>query len=258
MAPYQGADARVNGRRGLPPSGPSNGVCYDRAVIWFLSDLAGNPEALLAVFAAICVALLTGIAFHEFSHAWMAYQLGDPTAANQGRLTLNPLRHLDPLGTALLFLVGFGWGKPTPVNPYRLRTGPRRGNAVVAVAGPLSNFVFALLAATPLRLGWVGMPSSLERIGEASGAEVVGLFLFYIVLLNVILGLFNLIPLHPLDGFKVAVGVLPRSAAVELERLAPWGPGILMLLIAIGWLTPFNPLGRIIGGLGSRILEVVL
>ncbi len=227
-------------------------------MIWFLSDLAGNPEALLAVFAAVCVALITGIAFHEFSHAWMAYQLGDGTAAGMGRLTLNPMRHLDPLGTLLLFLVGFGWGKPTPVNPYRLRTGPRRGNALVAAAGPLSNFLFAVLAAMPLRMGWVSAPGSLDRIGEASGNEVLGLFLFYIVLFNVILGVFNLIPIHPLDGFKVAVGVLPRQAAAELERLAPWGPGILMALIAIGWLTPFNPLGRLIGGVGSRILELVL
>lgn len=227
-------------------------------MIWFFSDLAGNPEALLAVFGAVCVALVTGIAFHEFSHAWMAYQLGDGTAASHGRLTLNPLRHLDPLGTLLLFLVGFGWGKPTPVNPYRLRTGPRRGNALVAAAGPLSNFLFATLAAIPLRMGIVGLPPSLDRIGEASGNEVLGLFLFYIVLFNVILGVFNLIPIHPLDGFKVAVGVLPRPAAIELERLAPWGPGILMGLIAIGWFTPFNPLGRIIGGVGSRILDLVL
>jgi len=233
-------------------------VIRSKRMIWFLSDLAGNPEALLAVFAAICVALVTGIAFHEFSHAWMAYQLGDGTAASMGRLSLNPLRHLDPLGTLLLFLVGFGWGKPTPVNPYRLRTGPRRGNALVAAAGPLSNFLFAVLAALPLRWGLVGLPASLDRIGEATGSEVLGLFLFYIVLFNVILGVFNLIPIHPLDGFKVAVGVLPRQAALELERLAPWGPGILMTLIAVGWLTPFNPLGRIIGGLGSRILDLVL
>lgn len=227
-------------------------------VIWFFGELADNPEALLAVFAAVCVALVTGIAFHEFSHAWTAYELGDPTAARQGRLTLNPLAHLDPLGTVLLFLVGFGWGKPTPVNPYNLRNGPRRGNALVALAGPLSNFFFAALAAIPIRMGWVSIVPSLSRIDEASGNEILGLFLFYIVLFNVILGIFNLIPIHPLDGFKVALGVLPADLARELQKLAPWGPGILMLLIVLGWLTPYNPLGAVIGGLGSEILELLL
>src|SRR5512139_989564 len=103
-------------------------------MIWYLQDM--TAEAFLVFIAATSVALFTGLAFHEFCHAWAANELGDDTAARQGRLTLNPLAHIDPIGAAMMFLVGFGWAKPTPVNPWRLRSGPRRGNAIVAFAGP--------------------------------------------------------------------------------------------------------------------------
>ena len=106
----------------------------------FLYNLRGlfdNPPALIAYLAAFLVAYVTGIAFHEFCHAWAANELGDNTAARQGRLTLNPAAHVDPAGLLMLFLVGFGWGRPTPVNPYRLKNGVKRGNMLVALAGPL-------------------------------------------------------------------------------------------------------------------------
>ncbi|HEY5475343.1 MAG TPA: site-2 protease family protein [Tepidiformaceae bacterium] len=223
-----------------------------------LRDFSNNPPALLAYLAAFVVAFVTGIAFHEFSHAWAANKLGDDTAARAGRLTLNPFAHLDPLGTVLLLLVGFGWGKPTPVNPYRLRHGPKTGNALVAAAGPVSNFFFAVVVALPLRLGWVTPLSDLGRISDASGQEIVGLFLEFIVLINVLLGTFNLIPIHPLDGFKVAVGVLPGELSHRLNSLAPWGPGILMTMIAIGWLTPYSPIAWLVGGMETQVLRVIL
>lgn len=217
-----------------------------------------NPPALFAFLAAFLVAMITGIAFHEFSHAWAASELGDQTAARQGRLTLNPLVHIDPMGLLLLFLVGFGWGRPTPVNPYNLRPGPQKGNALVALAGPASNFFFAALAALPLRLGLVDGVASIDRISEASGSEIVGLFLAYIVLLNILLGVFNLIPIHPLDGFKVVIGVLPRELGRQLERLAPYGPGILMALLVIGFIAPqYNVLGWFIVSMQERILELL-
>jgi len=224
----------------------------------YYQEFSDNPSALVAYLAAVIVAFVTGIAFHEFSHAWAANQLGDSTAARQGRLTLNPLAHLDPMGTVLLLLVGFGWGKPTPVNPYNLRNGPKRGNALVAAAGPASNFFFAAVAAIPLRLGYVDATGNLSGIGTASGAEVFGLFLMFIVIINVFLGVFNLIPIHPLDGFKVAVGLLPGELSRQLNALAPWGPGIIMTMFVVGLVTPFNPIGFIIGGFGNQILRLIV
>lgn len=218
------------------------------SMIWLINDM--TAEAFLVYIAAMAVVLFTGLAFHEFCHAWAANELGDDTAARQGRLTLNPLAHLDPIGAAAIFLIGFGWAKPTPVNPWRLRNGPRRGNAIVAFAGPASNFFFAALAAIPLKLGLIevkfGSIESLVRFG--SGEDYVALFLLLCVSLNIILGIFNLIPLPPLDGFKVAVGFLPREVAQQLQRLEPWGPGILMTLLVIGFIAPgLSPIGWIIG-----------
>lgn len=230
-------------------------------MIWYLDDLSENPEAFLVYFAAFLVAILTGLAFHEFSHAWAANELGDDTAARQGRLTLNPLKHLDPLGTALLLIAGFGWAKPTPVNPYRLRNGPQKGNAIVAFAGPASNFFFAALAALPLKLGLVESDltnniAAVIRFG--SGEELLWLFLYFIVSLNILLGLFNLIPIHPLDGFKVVTGLLPRDIARPIESLAPYGPGILMTLIVIGWVTPFSPIFWLIGGVSDTLFDLLV
>lgn len=228
-------------------------------MIWFLGDLLDNPPALIAYLAAAGVAILGGIAFHEFCHAWAASELGDQTAARQGRLTLNPAAHIDPIGVAALLLVGFGWGRPTPVNPYNLSIGPYRGNAVVALAGPASNFFFAILAAIPLRLGLVPMFGNLNLIGEASGMEILGFFLFMVVLFNVLLGIFNLIPIHPLDGFKVVVGIAPREVARQLEALAPYGPGILLTLLAIGFVMPqFSVIGWFVGGVLDIVLDLLL
>lgn len=230
---------------------------FDR-MLRFLNQFSDNPPAFFAYLGAFVVAFITGIAFHEFSHAWAANELGDDTAARQGRLSLNPIRHLDPMGTVLLLLIGFGWGKPTPVNPYRLRKGPKVGNALVAAAGPLSNFVFAAIAALPLKLGLIDSIGSFNSIRDASGSEILGLFLLFTVYINVLLGVFNLIPLHPLDGFKVVAGVLPDELSVQFNKLAAWGPGILMGLLALSFLTPFNPIGTIIGTIGNDILRVIV
>jgi Zn-dependent protease len=228
-------------------------------MIWFLGDLLDNPPALFAFVAAFGVALVTGITFHEFSHAWAAYELGDSTAERQGRLSLNPARHLDPTGTVMMLLVGFGWGRPTPVNPYRLRTGPKAGNALVALAGPISNLVVASIAALPLRLGLVDSVATVDGIADASGTEIVGLFLIFIIFLNVLLAVFNLIPIHPLDGFKVAVGVLPGELSRQLQALAPYGPGILGVLILLSWIAPqYNVLGWFIGGVTDVIFNLLL
>ena len=226
-------------------------------IIQLLDVLRENPPAFVAYLAAIAIAMVTGIAFHEFSHAWAANELGDDTAARQGRLTLNPLAHLDPLGTVLLFVVGIGWGKPTPVNPYRLSVGVKRGNMLVALAGPLSNFAFAFIASIPLIFGWVE-PISFDDIARATGSQVLGTFLLLIGFLNIILGVFNLIPIHPLDGFKVLLGVLPDELSQPLASLSRWGPALLIGLIVLSFVAPdYSPIRWIFNGAIDLFLEVI-
>ena len=201
------------------------------------SELLGIDFRLFLAFAgAVCTALVVGIAFHEFSHAFTANLLGDPTAKLQGRVTLNPVAHLDPTGTAFLLLGGFGWGKPTPVNPFRLRNGPRTGRAMVAGAGPVSNIIMAVLAAIPLRVGLVDWRSPFLVPRSVSSWELydyLSLFLTAIIIFNIFLAVFNLLPLAPLDGFAVAVGLLPRDLAREVAKLEQYGPAILMALILL-------------------------
>ncbi len=201
--------------------------------------LSLDVVAAFVLFGAVASALLAGISFHEFSHAYIADRLGDRLPRSLGRVTLNPLAHLDPAGTILLFLVGFGWGKPVPVNPYATQN-PRASFATVAAGGPLSNFLVAAVAGLPLNLGLVpwlppfntGVINSLIR-GEWGLTEYVGLYLSAIVLISLILGVFNLIPLAPLDGFRVALGVLPEDLSRSFAQTERWGPAILLILIAL-------------------------
>lgn len=167
------------------------------------------------------IVLFLAIPIHEWAHAWSAHQLGDDTASMEGRLTLNPLAHLDPIGSLLILISDFGWGRPVPVNPYRMRTHPRVGMAISAAAGPFSNFVLAMLLAIPLRMNWV---TSYSTIAE---------FLFIAIQINLGLMLFNLIPVYPLDGEKVLVGLLPPHLGDRLLRLRPFGVAILAVLLFI-------------------------
>ena len=182
----------------------------------------------------ILAGFLIAITIHEFSHALAAYSLGDTTAQQAGRLTLNPIRHLDPFGTIMLLLItftglpGIGWGKPVPVNGRALRYG-RRGMAIVSAAGPLSNLIVAFLSA--LAFGLLVTRGGLTTDSNGVTAARFAQFLFQI---NIGLCAFNLIPLPPLDGYGVAVGVLPEQLAYGLARLARYGPGILLLLVLSG------------------------
>ena len=172
---------------------------------------------------ALLVALIPAFTVHEFSHAWSAYRLGDPTAKNLGRLTLNPIRHLDLFGILMVLLAGFGWAKPVPVNVANLRNG-RRDLALVAAAGPLSNLIMATVAALILR--GVG-----KQIEIPSGV-LYGTLVF--VWLNIALLFFNLLPIAPLDGFKVVLGWMPEPIAEAFAKTAPWGMMILLVLILLG------------------------
>jgi len=205
------------------------------------SDLLQQSLLLFVTFfGAVVTALIAGIAFHEFSHAFVADFLGDRTARSQGRVSLNPARHLDPVGTTMLLIGGFGWGKPVPVNPFRLRHGPQTGRAIVAAAGPLSNILLAVAASIPIHLGLAALRSPFLVPSSTRGWAVddyAGLFLTSVIIFNVVLAVFNFIPIAPLDGFSVAVGLLPRDLSLSLARLEPYGPGILMLLLVLPFVT---------------------
>lgn len=166
---------------------------------------------------------------HEWAHAWSAYRLGDDTASRQGRLTLNPMAHFDPIGSLLLLVSGFGWGKPVPVNPYRMRTNPRVGMAVSAAAGPFSNFVLAMLLAIPFRMGWTNLSAAITD--WHGGNFSAGSLLLVAIEINLSLMLFNLIPVYPLDGEKVLTGFLPPRWGDSLLRLRPYGMIILAALL---------------------------
>lgn len=171
-------------------------------------------------------AILIAITIHEFSHGLAAHMLGDPTPQRQGRLTLNPLPHLDPLGTLMLLVAKFGWAKPVQVNPYYFKGDRQRGMLLVALAGPLSNMVVALLGAILYNL--FGAQGYLDG------------FIGALISINVYLALFNLIPVPPLDGSKILLGLLPRRMHDSIYQLESYGPIILVLLIV------FNITGRVL------------
>jgi len=183
-----------------------------------LSYLFTNP--LMFIFSLI--ALLIAITIHEFSHALAADHLGDPTARLSGRLKLNPLVHLDLAGLLFLFFFGFGWGKPVPFDPFNLKN-PRRDAALISLAGPLSNLTLAIVLALILRLLILIKTPILTTLG----------FLIFtpLISMNLILGLFNLIPIHPLDGFKILGGFLPKEQAKEWYQLERYGFIFLLMLI---------------------------
>ncbi len=184
-----------------------------------------------AQIAGIAIALVVGITFHEFSHAFTADQLGDHRPRALGRVTLNPVAHIDPVGALVFVIAGFGWGKPVPVNVYALRPGPM-GMAMVAAAGPLANVAVAVAAAILYRV--------LEPVGVAGFAlDVVEAIVFY----NLLLAVFNLLPIPPLDGYNVVLAFLPPRNAFMVQRYAPYGVIVLLLLV----LLPGSPLNVVFG-----------
>lgn len=180
-----------------------------------------DPFSIFLTLLILLGILAFSISVHEASHAWAANRLGDPTAAQQGRISLNPLDHIDPLGTVILPLIliisglpAFGWAKPTPFNPWNL-SNPKRDAALISLAGPVSNLVVAVVFSLILRLTGFGLFSA-------------------IVQLNLVLAVFNLIPIHPLDGFKVVGGLLPRSTYLQWMQLERFGPFFLIFFFFFG------------------------
>jgi Zn-dependent protease len=193
----------------------------------------GDPIELLRSLVLKIPALLLAVTIHEVAHGWVADRLGDPTARLSGRLTLNPLPHIDPIGALAFIIAGFGWAKPVPVNARNLRH-PVRDMAVVGVAGPLSNFVVAFVARLALEMA--------ERLLDSPflALPLIGV-LRWTYLFNLALGIFNLIPIPPLDGGHFLPYLLPRGSWALLRQIEQFGPVILLLLVISGWI------GRIIG-----------
>ncbi len=230
------------------------------------SDLIGTDNALfLALVLSSLLGLFVGLAFHEACHAFTATLLGDDLPRRQGRVTLNPLAHLDPFGTLMLLFVGFGYAKPVQHNPHGLKIPPKTATLLVAVAGPMSNFVSAFLLALPIKLGWVPYINPFGSVLGVEGMnEYIGLFLTGGAFINVILGVFNLIPIPPLDGFNVALGVLPDDMSHELSKLNQYGFAfLLILLFGVPYVsqaltgTSYNPVQEIMIPVARPILQFV-
>ncbi|MBI2322595.1 MAG: site-2 protease family protein [Chloroflexi bacterium] len=212
-------------------------------ILW---QLFSDPQRFVVAMAALVVALTV----HEFAHAFWADRLGDPTPRRQRRLTLNPLAHLDPFGSLLFLLAGFGWGRPVMTDPRYYRLNPRVGMAQVAFAGPLSNVALAMLVALPLRFGFF----------DGGAPDLAASFVAWSLRWNILLAVFNMIPLAPLDGFKVLLGVLPSAQAFAFARFEQYGPAVLMTIIFVDAFTPLhlNILGRLIGPPSQFLLRAIV
>jgi len=189
--------------------------------------LTNDPLA----FVFVAIPLLFSVIIHEVAHGWVAYRMGDSTAKLQGRLSLNPLRHLDPVGTIMLFLFGFGWAKPVPVNFSNLRD-RRKGLILVSSAGIITNMFLAFIA------------FFLYRLLSPEPGGVLSTLLYYLAQINIILASFNLIPIPPLDGSKILMGFAPTRLQYTLSRLEPYGFFIIIGLLYLGALNPLIDLFR--------------
>jgi len=206
----------------------------------------------LSILISRAITLVIAFTIHEFAHAWSADELGDDTPRANGRLTLNPLAHLDPIGSLLLLVAGFGWAKPVPINPYALERRTPAGPMLVAAAGPVSNLLLAIVAAIPFRMGLV-QPS------QAAGLmPTMASFLTEFIWINLILLFFNLIPVAPLDGEKVLEYFVPAGARSFLYQLRPYGPMLLLLLIFVGPLIGFDLLSLLIGWPTQQVFQALI
>jgi Zn-dependent protease len=182
-------------------------------------------------FILLAIPLLYSVILHELAHGWVAYRMGDPTAKSQGRLSLNPLSHLDPIGTLMLFLFGFGWAKPVPVNFGNLHD-KRKGLILVSSAGIITNMLLAFLA------------FFLYRLLSPEPSGLLSSLLYYLAQINVILASFNMIPIPPLDGSKILMGFVPAGLQYTLSRLEPYGFFIIIALLYFGALDPLIDIFR--------------
>ncbi len=180
--------------------------------------------------------LIFSLCFHEFAHGYIAYILGDKTAQRHGRLTLNPLHHLDPIGSFMILFVGFGWAKPVPVNPSNFKN-PKHDMMKVAFAGPASNLFLAFIA---------GLIMRIINFLSLNTNENILISLYFFIFINISLAIFNLIPIAPLDGSQIFGNYISKYSPQIAWKLQIYGPKILMIVILIGVITPFSPIAFII------------
>ena len=202
---------------------------------------------MLLVYVSQILAFTIAITVHEASHGWLADKLGDKTARAMGRVTMNPLAHIDPIGTVVLPLLLiltrspfiFGWAKPVPVNPYNLRN-PRKDMLWIGLAGPMANMITAVVFALILRSGLI------------TAGSISQIFVVQVILINLVLAVFNLIPIPPLDGYQILSGLLPREAAISYSRIQPYGMWILIALLFLG------VIGAIIGSVVGVLFRILV
>lgn len=214
----------------------------------FLDMLGLNFPTLISRLITLFVAF----SVHEFAHAWTANAFGDDTPRNAGRLTLNPLKHLDPIGTLVLIFAGFGWARPVPINPYTLERRSPAAVMWVSLAGPFSNFLLAIIAAIPLRFGWI--PYTISGKIFPSPYQ----FLVEFITINLLLMLFNLIPLAPLDGEKIIEHLLPESWNRGFQRIRPYSTLILLLIIFVLPMIGVDIFGWIITPVLTNLYKLLL
>ncbi|MFN8558100.1 MAG: site-2 protease family protein [Dehalococcoidia bacterium] len=229
-------------------------------MLFQLGALANNPRLFVVVALALAISLLIGLSFHEFCHALAADLLGDRLPRAEGRLTLNPAAHLDPMGALFMVLAGFGWGKPVRFNPFRLRVSPALGVVLVKLAGPLSNFVIAGALAAPIKAGLLQVAPEL-LLNRWTIENYIGYFLLWVVIINISLGVFNLLPFPPLDGGGIAV-ILPGPVGDFFRRMESerWGFAVLMLLVFLPTLTGgrVDPIGAVTRPVRGFLIDLFL
>ncbi|MFC1760212.1 site-2 protease family protein [Candidatus Neomarinimicrobiota bacterium] len=200
-----------------------------------------------AVQVILIPVIIFALSFHEFSHGWMAYRYGDPTAKNAGRLTLNPMAHLDVFGSMALYFMGFGWAKPVPVDP-RYLANPKKDMMRIALAGPVSNLIVALISGILL--------SILLRFGLIGNQSTLVIVLIMSLQINLVLAIFNFIPIPPLDGSRILEGLVPPKYHNELVKFEYYGPRVLMGLILLSMFTRFNIFSVIISPIMTIFLKL--
>ncbi len=203
-----------------------------------LSTLFTNP----LLFLIWAISLVLAISVHEYAHAKAADTLGDPTPRSDGRLTLNPKAHLDPLGTLSLLFLGFGWGRPVGFDPYNLRN-PKRDSALIALAGPVSNLLFALVLSLLLHFTLFPLLSDLLPI---------------LILMNISLAIFNLVPVYPLDGEKILFGLLPTETALEFSKIMQQYGTIILILMLLPIASGISPISALISPVISFVSGLLL
>ncbi|TXC89437.1 site-2 protease family protein [Metabacillus litoralis] len=211
-----------------------------------MNDFSSFLAFPLEMIPYVVITLIVAFTLHEFAHAFVAYKFGDPTAQRQGRLTLSPLAHLDPIGTILIFIAGFGWAKPVPVNRFFFKR-PRLAGVLVSVAGPLSNLLLALLGTAIVNILYV---SGLLTMLPGNYAEQLELFFSLFVSLNVMLFLFNLLPFPPLDGYRIIEDLVPAHIRSKMTQYESYGIVVFLILVITPLdsytIHPFLEIGRTI------------